>query len=266
MSIALLRGRTLNGQDTADVPFAALVSESTARQLWPGEDPIGKRIRYHNPEEVRPWRTVVGVVADVKQYGLDAAPKPAIYVPVAQWPTSAMTLVVKTRTAPESSIVSIRREIRIVDPDQAVFSIRTMEQLLAESISLRRFSMILLGVFAALALLLAAIGIYGVIAQSVAQRTREIGIRMALGAQSGDVLRMVVRQGMTLTLLGVGAGLIGAYALTKLIAKLLFGVAPNDPVTFGAIALLLLSVSLLACYLPARRAAKLDPMIALARQ
>jgi putative ABC transport system permease protein len=266
MSIALLRGRTLNEQDTADVPFAALVSESTARQLWPGEDPIGKRIRYHNPEEVRPWRTVVGVVADVKQYGLDAAPKPAIYVSVAQWPTSAMTLVVKTRTAPESLVVPIRREIRIVDPDQAVFSIRTMEQLLAESISLRRFSMILLGVFAALALLLAALGIYGVIAQSVAQRTREIGIRMALGAQSGDVLCTVVRQGMTLTLLGVGAGLIAAYALTKLIAKLLFGVAPNDPVTFGAIALLLLSVSLLACYLPARRAAKLDPMIALARQ
>ena len=265
MSIPLLRGRALTEHDGADAQFVVLVSESTARQLWPGEDPIGKRIRYHNSDEVRPWRVVVGVVGDVKQYALDRPAKIAIYTPVAQFPTSAMTLVVKTRTTPESLIAPVRREIRALDPDQAVFSIRSMEELLADSISLRRFSMLLLGVFAALALLLAAVGIYGVIAQSVAQRTREIGIRMALGAQSGDVLRMVVRQGMTLTLLGVGAGLLGAYALTQLIAKLLFGVAPNDPLTFGVIAFLLLTVSLLACYLPARRAARLDPMIALAR-
>ncbi|HEV3409497.1 MAG TPA: ABC transporter permease [Chthoniobacterales bacterium] len=266
MSIPLRRGRALTEHDREDTPLVVLASETTARQLWPNEDPIGKRIRYYNKEENRPWRTVVGVVGDVKQYGLDTTAKMAIYVPVAQNPNSAMTLVVKTRTAPETVIAPVRREIRAVDPDQAVFSIRSMDQLLADSIALRRFSMFLLGIFAALALLLAAIGIYGVLAQSVVQRTHEIGIRMALGAQMRDVLRLILGHGMTLAVLGIIAGIAGALGTTRLLANLLFGVAPTDASTFLAIAFLLGAVAFLACYLPARRAAKLDPVTALANQ
>jgi putative ABC transport system permease protein len=160
-------------------------------------------------------------------------------------------------------VAAIRREILALDKDQAVFSIATMEELVSESIALRRFSMFLLGLFAALALLLAAIGIYGVIAQSVSQRTHEIGIRMALGAQARDVLKLIVRQGMSLTLIGIGVGLAGAFAFTRLLASLLFGVGPTDPTTFVWIPVLLAAVSFLACYLPARRAARLDPIKAL---
>jgi putative ABC transport system permease protein len=208
---------------------------------------------------------VVGIVADVKQYGLDRPGTMALYVPTTQLPASAVTLVVRTRTAPASMLSSVRREILSIDNEQAVSNIATMDQVVSDSIALRRFTMILLGIFAALALLLAAIGIYGVLAQSVAQRTHEIGIRMALGGQMRDVLKLIIGHGMTLTVIGVSAGLAGAFGLTRLIANLLFGVAANDPGTFIGIALLLTGVAFLACYLPARRAAKLDPMIALSR-
>jgi putative ABC transport system permease protein len=180
-------------------------------------------------------------------------------------PTSAMTLVVRTRLEPAQMIAAIRREILALDQDQAVFNIATMEQRLSDSTSLRRLSMLLLAAFAALALILAAVGIYGVLAQSVAQRTHEIGIRMALGAQTRDVLKLIVGHGMALTAIGIAAGVAGAIALTRLITTLLFGVGAHDFGTFFGISLLLLGVSFLACYLPARRAARLDPVNALAR-
>ena len=266
MSIPLLKGRTLTPQDNENAPLVVLASETMARKLWPGEDPIGKRVRFYNSNgEQRPWRTVVGVVRDVKQYGLDTAAPMAMYETLTQFPTTAVTLVVRTASDPATMVAAVRREILALDPDQAVFNIATMDQLVADSMSLRRFSMFLLGVFAALALVLAAVGIYGVLAQSVSQRTHEIGIRMALGAQTRDVLKLIVRQGMSLTVIGIVVGLAGAFALTRLLASLLFSVGATDPMTFLWIPVLLAAVSFFACYLPARRASKLDPIKALAR-
>jgi putative ABC transport system permease protein len=266
LSIPLARGRALTAQDNENAPLVVLVSETMARKLWAGDDPIGKRVRFYNSSgEQRPWRSVVGIVQDVKQYGLDQPGATAMYETLAQFPTTAVTLVVRTAVDPSTMVAAIRREILALDPDQAVFNIATMDQLVADSMSLRRFSMVLLGLFAALALLLAAVGIYGVLAQSVSQRTHEIGIRMALGAQTRDVLKLVVRQGMSLTVAGIAVGLLGAFALTRLLASLLFGIGATDPHTFIWIPVLLGAVSFLACFIPARRAAKLDPVKALSR-
>lgn len=267
MSIPVARGRALAAQDNENAPLVVLVSETMAHKLWPGEDPIGKRVRFYNsdPAEQRPWRTVVGIVRDVKQYGLDTAGTMAMYETIAQFPATAVTLVVRSATEPGAMVSAVRREILALDKDQAVFNIATMEQLVSDSMSLRRFSMFLLSVFAGLALVLAAVGIYGVLAQSVSQRTHEIGIRMALGAQARDVLKLIVRQGMSLAVIGIVIGLLGAIALTRLLASLLFGVGATDPMTFVWIPILLAAVSFFACYLPARRAARLDPIKALAR-
>jgi len=264
MQIPLLKGRELMARDVADVEPVALISETFARRYWPGEDPLGKRIKFPgSAARPQPWRTIVGVVRDVKQYGVDKPSTMQIYLPEAQSPVSWLTLAVRTTGAPARMLNAIRTEIRSVDPDQAVFEVATMESLLAEAIAKRRFVMLLLAVFAALALTLAAIGIYGVMAYTVAQRTQEIGIRMALGAQTGDVLRLVVGQGMRLALGGVGIGLVAALGLTRLMTTLLFGVSATDPLTFVLIAVMLLLVALLACWIPARRATKVDPMVAL---
>jgi putative ABC transport system permease protein len=265
MSIRLLRGRLLTDGDTADSQPVALVSETMARRLWGDVDPLGKRIRYYtsDPKIESPWRTVVGVVADVRLRSLDAGGGMGFYVPEAQTPNSAMTLAVRTAGEPAGIVPAVRGEIRSIDKDLAVFNVKTMDEWVGESILLRRFSMMMLGAFAGLALLLASVGIYGVISYTISQRTHEIGVRMALGAQPADILRMVVRQGMGLTLLGVALGLLGALALTRVMSGLLFEVSPTDPAIFAGISALLASVALLACLVPARRAIKVDPMIAL---
>ncbi|MFY9609351.1 MAG: ABC transporter permease [Blastocatellia bacterium] len=264
VEIPLLEGRTLAEQDVEASPLVALVNKTMAEELWPNDDAIGKRIKFPGSDKrPQPWRTVVGVVSDVAQYGLDRKPPMQLYLPESQFPTSFMTLVVRTGSNPAGMTAAIRNEILAVDKDQAVFKIASMEQLLGDSISLRRFSMLLLIVFACIALTLAAVGIYGVITYSVSQRSHEIGIRMALGAGRKDILKLVIGQGMTLTLAGVAIGLGAAFGLTRVMEGLLFGVSATDPVTFVVISAVLAGVALGACFVPARRASKVDPMIAL---
>jgi len=264
MAIPLLKGRALAPQDTDTAPLVALINETMARELWPDQSPLGKRIKFPGSEKnPQPWRTIVGIVSDVKQYGLDKKDPMQIYLPEAQFPTQFMTLVVRSSSDAKGMIAAVRNEILAADKDQAVYNISTMEQLLADSISLRRFSMLLLIAFAAIALMIAAVGIYGVISYSVTQRTHEIGIRMALGAKRSDVLKMIMRQGLKMVLIGVTTGVVASLALTRLISTMLYGVSATDPYTFLAISLLLTAVALLASYIPARRATKVDPMIAL---
>lgn len=264
MEIPLLKGRAIGEEDNADASKVALINKTMAEQLWPSQDPLGKRIRFPGSEKnPQPWRTVVGVVSDVAQYALDQKPPMQIYLPHAQFPTSFSSIVVKTEGDAAAMTSQVRREILAVDKDQAVFNVTTLDQLRGESILIRRFFMLLLLVFAGLALVLAAVGIYGVMSYVAAQRTHEIGIRMALGAQAGDVLKLLIGNGMALALIGVIAGLAGAFAVTRLMADLLFGVTTTDAVTFISVPAVLIAVALLACYIPARRAASVDPLVAL---
>jgi putative ABC transport system permease protein len=261
MGITLLRGRQFTEQDNANTPLVALINETAAKRGWPNEDPIGKRIALGGVDS--PKRTIVGIVRDVNHQGLDDAPEMQTYVPHAQWAGSYMTLVVRTTIDPASLTAAVRNEIRAVDANLPHYQIATMQQLISGSVAQRRFTLLLVGVFAAVALLMSAVGIYGVISYSVAQRTQEIGIRVALGAQTGDVLKLIIGQGMALVATGVLIGLAGAFGLTRLMSSLLFDVSATDPLTFAGISLLLAAVALLACWVPARRAAKVDPMIAL---
>ena len=264
LQIPLLAGRTFNERDGADSPKVVVINRTAAVKHFGSEAAaIGKRLSIWRDEKFP--RAIVGVVGDTKPSTLEREAGAQIYVPQTQDVWSFMTYAIRTAADPESIIPALRREVRAIDPDLPIFNVRTMEDVVRDSIGSRRVSALLFSVFASVALLLATLGIYGVTAYSVTQRTQEIGIRMALGAQAGDVLRMVVRQGMTLTLVGIAVGIVGALALTRIIARLLFGVGANDPVTFIAISLLLVIVSFVACYLPGRRAARLDPMIALAR-
>jgi putative ABC transport system permease protein len=233
-----------------------------ARRHWPNENPIGRRVT------MKDWGPpltgeIVGVVGDVKADGLDSSTRPMIYWPYPQFPGVFNALVIRAEGDPMNIVAAVKSRVWSVDREQPLSRIQPMEEVIAGSIAPRRFNMLLLGIFAALALMLAAVGIYGVISYTVAQRTREIGVRMALGARRADVIKLVVRQGMSLALAGIGAGLAASFALTRLMANLLFGVSPSDPLTFGVIASLLGSVALLACYLPARRATKVDPLVAL---
>jgi putative ABC transport system permease protein len=264
MQIPLVEGRAIDEHDTADTTPVALVNETMARGLWPGESAIGRRVKFPGSEKhPQPWRTVVGVVRDVKQYGLDRDDKMQLYLPEQQYPTSGMTVVMRTSSDPAGMTNALRGAVREADKDLAVFDVATMDELLASSMALRRFSMMLLGVFACVAVLLAGVGIYGVISYSVTQRTREIGIRIALGAQRTDVLLLVVRRGLLLACAGIALGTGGGLVVTRVMSGLLFGVGAKDPFTFAAVAALLACVALVACLVPARRATKVDPMVAL---
>ena len=257
-------GRDFTDADNSAAPFVVIINEALARQYFPHQDPVGKRLQTGDYSPRGQWLTIVGVVADVKYSGLREDIQPALYTPFLQnlWWRS-MYLAVKAGGDPLSLINSVRNEVWAVDRDLPVTQIKTMDQLMSESVAEPRVYTTLLGIFGAVALLLAAIGIYGVMAYAVTQRTREIGVRLALGAQTGAVLRLVISGGMKLALLGTAIGLLAAFALTRLMSKLLFGVSATDPVTFALIALLLVWVALLACWIPAQRATKVDPMIAL---
>ncbi len=265
IGIPLLRGRHFDAHDSEAAPHVVIVSQSLARHYWPLDEALGKRLKPGFSNDA--WCTVVGVVGDTKQYSLGEPSSPAMYLPYAQAPATFLmqdiTLVLRAGSGPLALASAARRTVQAVDPDLPVFDIATMDQLVYRSASAPRFNTALLGIFAALALVLAAVGIYGVMSYAVAQRTHEIGVRVALGAETSNILRQVVRQGMTPAVIGIAAGTAGAWAVTRFLSSLLFGVRPTDPTTFAAVPLLLAAVGVLACLLPARRATKVDPVEAL---
>jgi putative ABC transport system permease protein len=265
MGIPVLKGRAFDERDRADSPAVLLVNQTFAERLLPGEDPTRHAVTFKFTAGQPPLR-IVGVVGDEKVTSLDARTTPVIYFPLAQdGPNLTMNLVARTNVPPETLIGAFRSEARALDPEVPLFAARSMEQVIADSRAtfMRRYPTYLLGVFAAVALLLAVVGIYGVVSYSVAQRTREIAIRVALGARGADVLRLVLRQGMLLALGGVAVGVVGSLMLTRLMTGMLFGVSAADPATYAAVSSLLTLVALLACLVPARRATKVDPMTAL---
>jgi putative ABC transport system permease protein len=260
MKIPLVQGRVFSPQDKADAPLVIVINQTMARNYWPNANPLGQQV--HLPD-FDMTASVIGVVGDVRHDSLDELAQPQVYLPYAQHPHIFASMVVRTTGDPQSFANAVRGAIWSVDKDQPVWKVRTLDSLLQRSLGYQRFLLQLLGAFAALALLLAAIGIYGVLAYAVSQQTREFGVRMALGAQASDIFRLILGQGMKLTLGGMGIGLLGAFWLTRLMKTLLFDVSVTDPLTFLLIVLLLMIVALFACWIPARRATKVDPMIAL---
>jgi putative ABC transport system permease protein len=263
IDLPLRRGRLLNAHDTAGAPLALVISESLAQRMFPNQDPIGRRVHV-GPTDM-PWFTIVGIVGDVKQASLALSETDAVYSTQMQWyfPDNTMSLVVRAQGDAATLAPAIRRAIWAVDKDQPIIRVATMEKLLAATATERRFALILFEAFGLVALVLAVIGIYGVLSGSVTERTRELGIRLALGAQTSAVLKLVLWQGLKLGAAGIALGLLGALAVTRLLQSLLFGISPTDPLTFAMSAFLLLSVALIACWLPASRATRIDPMIAL---
>jgi putative ABC transport system permease protein len=267
MGIKIVQGRDFNEHDAGDSVAAVVISEKTARYYWPGQNPIGKRLKPGSTTSDNPWRQVIGVVTDVRQNDFVAQPKMQMYMTYQQISSFAPNAVVlRTSVDPNSLASAVRNAVWAIDKDQPVSNLRSMDEIVSAAVARQRFSMLLLGVFAGLALVLAAVGIYGVMSYSIAQRTREIGIRMALGAQRRDMLKMAVWQGLRLVLAGLTIGLAAAFVLTRVMATLLFGISATDPFTFFAISVVLLAVAALASYIPALRATKVDPMVALRYQ
>ena len=261
MRMRLLGGRTFGSGDGHGTPDVAIVNESLAQMVFRGRSPLGQRVSF-GPDPA-PWREVVGVVADARNDNLEEEPAPEIFVPYLQQPPYRMTFAIRTEAEPQNLTAAVRKAVAGIDKNQPLSEAATMDEIIANSVAPRRFRMLLLGLFVLLALVLAAVGTYGVIAYTCSQRTHEFGVRLALGAEQGDILKLVIRQGFMLALIGVGVGIGGAYALTRFLATLLYGVKPTDPVTFTAVSLLLMCVTVLASYIPARRAMKVDPMLAL---
>jgi putative ABC transport system permease protein len=270
MGIMLERGRDFIEPDRSNAPGVVVINEQLAREGWPGEDPVGKRITFDDKDVAPKWLTVVGVIRNVKQRWSDDV-RAEIYLPFQQSPWlsdpaghySSMTLVIQTSINPLGISDAARNAVQSENPNVPVSSLTTLEQVVSDAVWQPRFNLVLISLFAVLALTLAAVGIYGVMAYTVTQRTHEIGIRMALGARNGDVLRLVLRQGMRLAALGAALGVAGAFGLARLMTSLLYQVEPGDPITFICVSALLTMVTLIACWLPARRAAKVDPMVAL---
>jgi putative ABC transport system permease protein len=262
MGIPLIRGRMFDEHDGANAPNVSVISESLAEDRWPGQDPIGHTIEFGNMDGDLRLLTIVGIVGDTHEYGLDEPPRPTVYVNLFQRPRSVMTVTMLSDTDARSVSSAARGILQDLNPEIPA-NFKTFQQVYSASLGSRRFNVILIGFFGITALLLATAGVFGVMAYSVSRRTREFGVRLALGATSGNVLRMVLGQGMRTILIGVAIGIVGSFALTKTVASLLFGVTATDPVTFGGVTLLLVAVALMACYIPARRATKVDPMVAL---
>ncbi|HUG55425.1 MAG TPA: ABC transporter permease, partial [Vicinamibacteria bacterium] len=270
MGVRVLEGRAFSERDTAEAPPVAIVDETFVRTHYPGESALGKRFRFGSSrssgEQKVLWPEIVGVVGHVKNYGVDQDSRVEVYLPYDQSPVSGATLIVRAERDPAALSSAVREAVKAVDPEVPVYSIRTLEELVSDRTAERRLAVMLITVFAAVALLLAGVGIYGVMSYAVAQRTQEIGIRMALGAERRDILRMVLRHGSLMAVTGVVVGLAAALALARLITSLLFQVSATDPPTFSTVPVVLIGVALLACYIPARRATRVDPLVALRDQ
>jgi putative ABC transport system permease protein len=259
----LIEGRAFTDRDDGGAAKVLIISRNLARGLFPNESAVGKRLQLANSEQSNEWREIVGVVGDLQHSGLGNTDVNTIYTPFAQTPFMWSYLMIRTSVPPETLNQSVRGAVASVNSALQPVSFLTMERLVSDSVARPRFNTVLLAGFAALALALAAVGIYGVIAYSVSRRAQEIGVRMALGARKGDVIRLVLKQGMTPAVVGAALGLVGAWAATRLMSGLLFEVSATDPATFAVITLTLMTIALLACYIPARRATKVDPMVAL---
>lgn len=256
MGVSFLAGRDFTPQEES----VLIVNEASAKKFWPGENPLGKRVRFQPNAD---WTTVVGVVADMKSLGLTAEQKIEMFLPLGQDTFRSGFVIVRTNVGTETMVPSLRAAVLAIDKNMAIFNIRTLEKLVSDSIAQPRFNMVLLGIFAGLALILASVGIYGVMSYSVTQRTQELGVRMALGAQRRDIFSLVLKQGIILALIGVGIGLAGAIGLSKVLASVLYGISATDPITFISVAVIIVAVALIACFFPARKATKVDPLTAM---
>jgi putative ABC transport system permease protein len=264
MGVKLIEGRGVEPTDRLDSPFVCLIDETFARSYFPDESPVGKRLKFGSlADQTSPWMTVVGITSHVKNYGVDQPSRVQLYMPFAQRPVNSGTIVLETSGDPTALTAGLREAVRSIDPDLPLFSIRTLDDIVSAQTAQRRLAVVLISVFASVALLLSAIGIYGVMSYAVTLRTQEIGIRMALGAAREDISKMVLRFGVRMSVIGIALGLVAAFGLARGMAGLLFQTSVTDPPTFSAVPLILMAVALAACYIPARRATTVDPLVAL---